>query len=202
MHTYNFKYDDIYKDDSITTIEKCSKRIQEEERIIETHNFNIDTLNYRKVSLIRGLIVPFSESVLKIGCVNEFISLKKKDFIEKYDNEKYKAVKKDYELLKMVIEDDVLGNDNKYDYKITGVIKGGFETYYTAIYFTVNNIDFVFNLPHPNKINLDNCVYAHDGMYCLEHKESCCLRYIEGSYYINDIKKAFKEFIEKESNNA
>ena len=193
----NYNHYDSLKDDNIITIEKCNIRIKEEEKMIEEHNFNIDVFNHRKLSLIRNLIVPFSDGVSKVFYFNDFINLKRKEFIEKHDAEKYKIAKKEYELLKMVIEDDVLGHDIKYDYKITEVIKGGYETYYTSIYFTINDITFVFSIPHPKNIYLDNCSYAYDGMYCLWHKESCCLRCIESSYYINDIQKAFKEFIEK-----
>ena len=194
---YNY-YDSFRKNHDITTIEKCNKQIAEEKEIIETHNFYIDILNYKKTSLIRNLIIPFSNGVEKILNIGDFINLKKKDFIEKHGEEKYKTAKKEYDLLKMVIEDNVLGHDTKYNYKITDVIKGGYETYYTSIYFTINDINFVFNLPHPNNINSSNCVYAYDGMYCLGYKESCCVTYIKTSYYIDDIKKAFKEFVERE----
>ena len=198
---YNY-YDSLRENDDITTIEKCNKQIAEEKGIIETHNFYVDILNYKKISLIKNLIIPFSNGVEKIWNIGDFINLKKKDFIEKHGEEKYKTAKKEYDLLKMVIEDNVLGHDNKYSYKITDVIKGGYETYYTSIYFTINDINFVFNLPHPNNINSSNCVYAHDGMYYLGYKESCCITYIKTSYYIDDIKKAFKEFIERNNNNA
>ena len=192
-------YNSLEKDDNIITIEKCNKRIKEEEKMIEEHNFNIDVFNHRKISLIRNLIVPFSESVQNISYVNNFINLKRKEFIEKYDAEKYKTAKKEYDLLKMVIEDDVLGHEIKYDYKITEVIKGGYECYYTSIYFTINDITFVFSIPHPRNISLHNCSYAYDGTYSLWYKESShCLCCIESSYYINDIQKAFKEFIERE----
>lgn len=200
LTNYNH-YNSLEKNDNITTIEKCNKRIQEEKAMIEEHNFNIDVFNHRKLSLIRNLTVPFSDGVLNIKYVNDFINLKRKEFIEKFDVEKYKIAKKEYDLLKIVIEDDVLGHDNdiKYGYKITEVLKGGYECYYTSIYFTINDIIFAFSIPHPRSIFLDNCSYAYDGMYCLWYKESsCCLRCIESSYYINDIQKAFKEFIERE----
>ena len=133
----------------------------------------------------------------------------RKEFIEKYDAEKYQIAKKGHDLLKMVIEDNVLGHGIKYDYKITEMIMGGYEHYYTSIYFTVynvqsktrNNTTFVFNLPHPKNIHLDNCVYANDGKYCLWYKKGCSLNLIKDSYYVNDIKKAFEEFIEGEDNN-
>lgn len=209
MFTNYNHYDSLREDEDISIIEKCNKQIKEEETIIENHKFNIDSFNYRKVSLVRGLIIPFSESVQNIRYINDFINLKRKEFIEKYDTEKYQIAKKEHDLLKMVIEDDVLGHGIKYDYKITEMIIGGYEHYYTSIYFTVyniqsktrNNTTFVFNLPHPKNIHLDNCVYANDGKYCLWYKKGCSLNLIKDSYYVNDIKKAFEEFIEGEDNN-
>ena len=90
----------------------------------------------------------------------------------------------------------------KKSIKIVDMYSGGYENYYYEIVFTIPDSDtkFTFTIPNPNVMNVENFEYAFQGKLAFGYynKEEHC-HYIEtSSYRVEDITKAFEEFINKE----
>ena len=86
--------------------------------------------------------------------------------------------------------------------KILDMVHGGYENYYHEILFTIPDSDtkFTFTVPDPEVINVKNFEYAYEGKLAFGHYASDHCHYIEKtSYCIEDITKAFEEFINKEN---
>lgn len=196
-------YYNLYEDsrtETIKLIEKCQNRIQAEEKKIEECNFNIDTYKLRMIDNIRGLYINISAETLRtLWC----------DFNNKEkitDEEEAKKYKNAYDFVDYIIKQDII-SDTKCSYKkknlIEEVISCGYENYAYSIKFIVNKIKFVIEIPVVKHINTENYIYARYGKYCLAYYSSAyCQECIKESYDFDDIKKAFKEFIERDNNNG
>lgn len=190
---------DLYGEDTKTkalrVIKTCQDRIQVEEKKIEECNFNIDTYKLRMLSNIRGLYVEISAETLETvwhGFHNK-----------PTDKEELKTYKSRYDYIDFIIKEHIIG-DTKCSYKkknfIDEIVVCGFDRYAYNITFTVNNIKFLLEVPVVKNISLGNYIYCHYGQYCLRYYSSeCCQEYITASYELEDIKKAFKEFIDSKT---
>ena len=177
-------------------IQKCQNKIKEEEKYISEHEFNIETFKLRMINQIHNLSIIASEKTLSKAW--NFFGNKNNDNNEENKNE----LKQAYEFIKYLIMNYIIG-DTKCNYKKTKLIKNiiceGYEGYAYDIHFVVNNITFILEIPVVENINIHNYKY-HDGRYYLRYyKEegTCCQDYIMASYYIEDLKEAFKKFIEE-----
>lgn len=182
---------------ALRIIETCQNKIKEEEKKIEECNFNIDTYKLRMLNNIRGLYVDISEKTLETVW---------RGFHNKpTDKEELKTYKSAYDYIDFIIKKHII-DDTKCSYKeknfIEDIVVCGFDGYAYNITFIVNNIKFLLEVPVVKNVSLDNYIYCHYGQYCLRYYSSkCCQEYIISSYELDDIKKAFKEFIERKNNN-
>lgn len=112
-------------------------------------------------------------------------------------SKEYKANKQMFESLEKYLEDEVF----KKPVKIVDMNRGGYESYYYEIVFTIPGSDtkYTFTVPNTETINTKNFEYAFEGKLAFGYYKSECSHYIEKtSYCIEDITKAFEEFINKE----
>ena len=186
--------------EAIDLIEKCQNKIKEEEKKIADCTFNIDTYKLRMIDNIRGLYINIPAETLR----TLWYGFNNKEKIT--DEEEAKKYKNTYNFVDYIIKQDII-SDTKCSYKkknlIEEVISCGYESYAYSIKFIANKIKFVIEIPVVEHINTENYMYARYGKYCLSYYSSdYCQECIKASYNFDDIKKAFKEFIEKESNNA
>ena len=113
-------------------------------------------------------------------------------------SEEYKANKLMFKSLEKYLEDEVF----KKPIKIVDVCSGGYESYYHQITFTIpdSNTKYIFSVPNPDVINVKNFEYAYQGKLAFGYYEGeSCLYIEETSYCVEDITKAFEEFINKEN---
>lgn len=111
-------------------------------------------------------------------------------------SKEYKSNKQMFESLEKYLEDEVF----KKPVKIVDMNRGGYESYYYEIIFTIPNSDtkYTFTVPNPDVINTKNFEYAFEGKLAFGYYKSECSHYIEKtSYCVKDITKAFEEFINK-----
>ena len=193
---------DLYGEDTKTKalkiIKTCQDKIQVEEKKIEECNFNIDTYKLRMINNIRGLYVDISEKTLETvwhGFYNK-----------PTDKEELKTYKSKYDYIVFIIKEHIIG-DTKCSYKkknfIEDIVVCGFDRYAYNITFIVNDIKFLLEVPVVKNVSLDNYMYGCYGQYWLGYYSSEYYREcIKTSYELDDIKKAFKEFIEKDNNNG
>ena len=188
-----------YSVDNISIINKMQEKIKEEKDKINDCNLNIHLYTNYLVEKIRGLNIEIPLNVLRTVW-QEFH--REKDEIK--DKDKYKVC---YDIIKDTIIRDIIG-DTKCTYKkiklINDITACGFESYAYNISFIANNIEFMFIIPCVQNIFDKNMMYANYGKYVLAYKETpCCSAYITTSYNLEDLAKAFKNFIEeRDKNNA
>lgn len=194
---YNL-YGEDTKTKALKIIKTCQDKIQVEEKKIEECNFNIDTYKLRMLNNIRGLYIDISEETLETvwhGFHNK-----------PTDKEESKIYKTRYNYIDYIIKNHIIGDTEcscKKKNFIDDIVVCGFDRYAYNITFIANDIKFVLEVPVVKNISLDNYIHCHYGQYCLRYYSSeCCQTYIEASYELDDIKKAFKEFIEKDNNNG
>lgn len=194
---YNLYEEDI-KTKALKIIKTCQDKIQTEEKKIEECNFNIDTYKLRMINNIRGLYIDISEKTLETvwhGFHNK-----------PTDKEELKTYKSRYDYIVFIIKEHIIG-DTKCSYKkknfIEDIVVCGFDRYAYNITFIVNDIKFILEVPVVKNVSLDNYMHCNYGQYWLGYYSSkYCRDYIKTSYELDDIKKAFKEFIERNNNNA
>lgn len=192
---------DLYCDsrtNAIDLIEKCQNKIREEEKKIEECNFNIDTYKLRMINNIHGLYIDISEKTLETvwnGLHNK-----------PTDKEELKTYKSMYDYIVFIIKEHIIG-DTKCSYKkknfIEDIVVCGFDRYAYNITFIANDIKFVLEVPVVKNVSLDNYMHCCYGQYWLGYYSSkYCRECIKTSYELDDIKKAFKEFVERNNNNG
>jgi hypothetical protein len=112
-------------------------------------------------------------------------------------SKEYKANKLMFESLEKYLEEEVF----KKPVKIVDMCSGGYESCYYEIVFTIPNLDtkYTFTVPNTDVINVKNFEFAFQGKLAFGYYESEHSHYIEKtSYCVEDITKAFEEFINKE----
>lgn len=112
-------------------------------------------------------------------------------------SKEYKANKLMFKSLEKYLEEEVF----KKPIKIVDMSRGGYESYYYEIVFTIPDSDtkYTFTVPNPDVINTKNFEYAFKGKLAFGYYKSECSHYIEEtSYRIEDIINAFEEFTNKE----
>ena len=191
-------FEEDTKTKALRIIKTCQDKIQVEEKKIEECNFNIDTYKLRMINNIRGLYIDISERTLETvwhGFHNK-----------PTDKEELKTYKSAYDYIDFTIKKHIIGDIEcscKKKNFIEDIVVCGFDRYAYNITFIANDTKFLLEVPVVKNISLDNYIYCHYGQYCLRYYSSkCCQEYIEASYELDDIKKAFKEFIERKNNNA
>ena len=111
-------------------------------------------------------------------------------------SKEYKANKLMFESLEKYLGDEVF----KKPVKIVDMSRGGYESYYYEVVFTIpdSDIKYTFTVPNTETINTKNFEYAFEGKLAFGYYQSECSHYIEKtSYCVEDITKAFGEFINK-----
>lgn len=111
-------------------------------------------------------------------------------------SKEYKANKLMFEALEKYLEDEVF----KRPVKIVDMSRGGYESYYYEIVFTIPDSDtkYTFTVPNIDVINVKNFEYAYDGKLAFGYYENEHCHHIEiTSYCVEDITNAFEEFINK-----
>ena len=112
-------------------------------------------------------------------------------------SKEYKDNKRMFESLEKYLEKEVF----KKPIKIVDMYSGGYEGYYYEVVFTIPDSDtkYTFTVPDTDVINTKNFEYAYDGKLAFGYYEAEHCHHIEiTSYCIEDITKAFEEFINKE----
>ncbi len=195
MYNLYSEYEDT-RTKALKIINTCQDKIQAEEKKIEECNFNIDTYKLRMINNIRGLYIDISEKTLETVW---------KGFHNKpTDKEELKTYKAMYDYIDFIIKEHII-NDTKCSYKKKNFIENitvcGYDRYAYNITFIANDIKFILEVPVVKNVSLDNYIYCHYGQYWLGYYSSdICQSHIKMSYELDDIKKAFKEFIEKDNN--
>lgn len=113
-------------------------------------------------------------------------------------SKEYKDNKLMFESLEKYLEEEVF----KKPVKIVEMYRGGYEGYYYQIDFTIPDSDtkYIFTVPNTEVINTKNFEYAYEGKLAFGYYKGENSQYIEKtSYCVEDITKAFEEFINKEN---
>lgn len=113
-------------------------------------------------------------------------------------SKEYKDNKLMFESLQKYLEEEVF----KKPVKIVEMYRGGYEGYYYQIDFTIPDSDtkYIFTVPNTEVINTKNFEYAYEGKLAFGYYKGENSQYIEKtSYCVEDITKAFEEFINKEN---
>ena len=112
-------------------------------------------------------------------------------------SKEYKDNKLMFESLEKYLGEEVF----KKPIKIVDMVRGGYESYYYDIEFTIPDSDtkYTFTVPNSDVINVKNFEFAFEGKLAFGYYKGECSHYIEKtSYCVEDITKAFEEFINKE----
>ena len=112
----------------------------------------------------------------------------------------YKSNKKMFESLETYLSNVIFHKQ----IKITDMLSGGYESYYEQMNFKIPDCDttFLFSVPNPEKISTVNFEHAYQGKLAFGYYKGPSSVYIEKtSYKVEDITKAFEEFISKENKN-
>ena len=124
------------------------------------------------------------------------------DYIENIFKEAQKQVdkkkKKEREQLAVIeqfIRDDFFNNDSNF--KIVKIISGGYESYYWNVEFEGYGQSVCISIPNMNNITTENIMYAHNGMFAFEIKESEHYYSVKKmSYKIEEVAAYIKEYFE------
>lgn len=83
--------------------------------------------------------------------------------------------------------------------EIVDFSQGGYDGYYQQIEFKIDGNEkiFTFTIPNVEKINVNNFHYAFEGKLAIGETTEHCHNIIKTSYYIEEIKSAFKEMIKE-----
>ena len=83
--------------------------------------------------------------------------------------------------------------------EIVNFSQGGYDGYYQQIEFKIDGNEkiFTFTIPNVEKINVNNFHYAFEGKLAIGETTEHCHNIIKTSYYIEEIKSAFKEMIKE-----
>ena len=112
-------------------------------------------------------------------------------------SEDYKANKLMFESLEKYLEEEVF----KKPIKIVNMYSGGYENYFYQIDFIIPDSDtkYIFTVPNPEVINVNNFEHACEGKLAFGYYEGESYQHIEKtSYLVEDITKAFEEFLNDE----
>ena len=176
-----------YDIEKINEIQKCKEKIGIEENKIKDIEFNIKVYTEHMLSQIHNLYSYISEKALR--------SLWE-EFNKENKSESFKAY---YKYINEIIIDNII-SDTKCKYKktkvITGIVVEGYSSYAYNIHFVVDEKEFRLNVPIFKNIQEDTLIYTNYGMYSLGYFKGCCNHIFAESYDLEDLKKAFKEFIE------
>ena len=108
----------------------------------------------------------------------------------------YKGNKKMFESLETYLEENIFHRK----VMIIDMASGGYESYYEQMNFKIPDCDttFSFSVPNPDQISTTNFEYAYQGKLAFGYYGgTSCLYIEETSYCIEDITKAFENFIKE-----
>ena len=188
---------------NLEIINKCNAEIKKITKRIKDDEFLITTLKQRQIDTIKNLYMPYSDCGYTY--FYDYINMSKKDFIEKFDKDKYKIAKDNYSIIVNMIKRKLIG-DTECEYNQRNLISKfyfcGYEPYGYGFVFTVNDITFELHIPNNKKLTENNFDYAYEGQYALSYKSSeVTLTLITHSYNLDDIGKAFRGFINHKKEN-
>lgn len=188
-------------------INKCKEIIKNEEKKIADSKFVIDAITEKLVDTVKSMYLIYTN--LKWDNLYKYIHKTKTEFINEYIGtetngvELYKKAKDSYNNIVNIIIDEII-KDTKCTYNKRKLVIEyyiyGYNWGYNFI-FEVNNIKFIFCIPNTKALDTGNFYDAWEGKYCLDYykSEHCSCRIIS-SYSLEDLSKAFKEFIEGNNN--
>lgn len=84
--------------------------------------------------------------------------------------EKYKKNRQDFEYIQSTIRETFLCNNKSF--KITDIIRGGYEGYYWQFYMTNNKEEFVIQIPIREQLDTNNIQHAHYGKFVFMFREN------------------------------
>lgn len=114
---------------------------------------------------------------------------------QKEVGKKLKKEREHLEILKKFVMKDFLNNDKNF--KLTGILSGGYECYYWSIHFKGYGKTFHIQIPIMRNINVKNFEYANYGRFAFVLEEDeCYLRTLKSSYKIEDIAQFVREYFE------
>lgn len=139
----------------------------------------------------------FADYVRKVKCHKS-----RYDYIENVFKEAQSQVgkkkKKEREQLSVIeqfVRDDFFNNNPNF--KIVNIISGGYENYYWNVEFEYCGNTVCISIPNTNNITTKNIMYAHNGMFAFEIKESeHCWSVKKMSYKIEDVAEYIKEYFQ------
>lgn len=108
-----------------------------------------------------------------------------------------KKQRTNYKYLIEYIKDNITGIDIKVD----KFAQYGMESYAIGIYFKYNKDYFELVVPDMRNVNTKNFDVAHQGMIDIMIKDKdneSCWNCIKASYDLNEIKKAFEEYVNRQ----
>ena len=112
----------------------------------------------------------------------------------------YKQIKTSFEGLENFLSNEVF----KQPIKIIKFYHGGYEGYYEEVVFNISSSkqNFMFTVPNTEVLNTKNFDYACDGKLAFGVEEGIHLNILKTSYNIEDITKAFNEYISEGERNG
>lgn len=137
----------------------------------------------------------FADYVRKVKCHKS-----RYDYIENVFKEaqgqigkKKKKERKQLSVIEQFVRDDFFNNNTNF--KIVNIISGGYEGYYWNVEFEYCGHKICISIPNTNNITAKNIMYAHNGMFAFEIKESeHCWSVKYMSYKIEDVAEFIKEY--------
>ena len=112
---------------------------------------------------------------------------------QKQMGNKLKKDRAQFKMLKKLIMEDFLNNDKNF--KLTNIIREGYESYRWRIEFEGYGESFYISIPVKKKLTTENIKYARYGMFGFSVKKNeSYLEVIAESYKIEDIAQAIKNW--------
>lgn len=174
----------------------------------------IDNINYMKSLYDAQVLKLEREECIKILLFEDYVKQIKSN-ISRYDyledvfrsaqEELRKKLnkelsKKDYKNLKC-IETNVMGDflNNDKNFKLTGIVSGGYEGYYWSLEFEGYEKKFCIQIPVMKYITTKNIKYANHGKFVFSvEKSKSFWTTLKSSYKIKDIADFIKEYFNLE----
>jgi hypothetical protein len=169
--------------------EKAVKDIEYAKSLCELQSYNV-----KREQHIEKLLLEDYVRTIK-SYVTRYDVFESKTFQEAQSqkNNKLKADRPQFEMMKTLIISDFLNGDKNF--KLVNIISCGWEAYAWSFEFDGYKTKIYIEIPDKRKLNVENIDYANQGMFCFYVRTSEFSReLIKKSYKIEDIAEAVKEY--------
>ena len=178
-------WDSIFENDKHTAIDN----IEYSKNLYDTQKKKVEQEQYVEKLLFADYVDRVKANTSQYDYVNIFHAAQQEV------GKKLKREREHLEILKTFVMKDFLNNDKNF--KLTGILSGGYECYYWSIRFEGYGKTFYIQIPIMQNINVKNIEYANYGKFALVLEEDeCYLRTLKSSYKIEDIAQFVKEYFE------